>query len=196
MRIGVDIDGVLTDLERFLLDYGSEFYIKNTERHLECPNVYGSKKIYNANDEEDLNFWERMATKYNGDETPRRFAVEVLNLLKSEGHEIYLITSRLSDLSYCKLTVPEMEELTFGWLRKYQIPYDKIVFAAKSKVKDLKDNKIDIMIEDHPRNVVELSKICKVLCFDARYNVGIEDKNIVRVYSWFDIYDKIKQLCK
>ena len=26
MRIGIDIDGVLTDIERFQLDYGSKFF--------------------------------------------------------------------------------------------------------------------------------------------------------------------------
>ena len=28
MRIGIDIDGVLTDVERFQLDYGSNFFAK------------------------------------------------------------------------------------------------------------------------------------------------------------------------
>ena len=28
MRIGIDIDGVLTDIERFQLDYGSKFFAK------------------------------------------------------------------------------------------------------------------------------------------------------------------------
>lgn len=29
MRIGIDIDGVLTNIEQFLLDYGSKFCVEN-----------------------------------------------------------------------------------------------------------------------------------------------------------------------
>ena len=29
MKIGIDIDGVLTDIEKWQLDYGSKFYYEN-----------------------------------------------------------------------------------------------------------------------------------------------------------------------
>lgn len=29
MKIGIDIDGVLTDIEQWQLDYGSKFFTKN-----------------------------------------------------------------------------------------------------------------------------------------------------------------------
>ena len=52
------------------------------------------------------------------------------------------------------------------------------------------------MIEDSPKNVEELSTKIPVLCFDCKYNESVEGKNITRVYSWYDIYDKIKGICK
>lgn len=57
MRLGVDIDGVLTDIEQFELDYGSKYYLTKTGHHLDKPNGYGSDQIFDANNEEDCNFW-------------------------------------------------------------------------------------------------------------------------------------------
>lgn len=56
------------------------------------------------------------------------------------------------------------------------------------------ENKIDIMIEDSPTTVNELVKIVKVLYYDTRYNRNIENENIIRVYSWYDIYMKINEI--
>ena len=58
------------------------------------------------------------------------------------------------------------------------------------------ENKIDIMIEDSPTTVNELVKIVKVLYYDTRYNRNIENENIIRVYSGYDIYMKINEIKK
>ena len=39
MNIGIDIDGVLTDLNSFYLDYGSMYYY-NKEIYIKNPNEY------------------------------------------------------------------------------------------------------------------------------------------------------------
>ena len=53
---------------------------------------------------------------------------------------------------------------------------------------------IDIMIEDSPTTINELVKVVKVLYYDTRYNRSIEHENIIRVYSWYDIYMKINTI--
>ena len=46
------------------------------------------------------------------------------------------------------------------------------------------------MIEDKENNVLEIGKHIPVLCFDAPYNAKVlENENIHRVYSWYQIYD-------
>ena len=57
---------------------------------------------------------------------------------------------------------------------------------------EMGDNRIDLMIEDSPKNINELSKIVPVICYDARYNRQCEGENITRCYSWYDIYNKVK----
>ena len=58
------------------------------------------------------------------------------------------------------------------------------------------ENKIDIMNEDSSTKINELVKIVKVLYYDTRYNRNIENENIIRVYSLYDIYMKINEIKK
>ena len=54
-------------------------------------------------------------------------------------------------------------------------------------------NYIELMIEDAPKNVREISSKIPVLCFNNNYNAKVEGENITRVYSWYDVYNKIKR---
>lgn len=41
MRIGIDVDGVLTNIERFQLDYGSKYFFENhKEGKIKNPYAY------------------------------------------------------------------------------------------------------------------------------------------------------------
>ena len=193
MRLGVDIDGVLTDIEQLELDYGSRYYLTSTNRHLKKPDGYGSDEIFDASNEEDCDFW-GMAIYDYVNEPPRRFASEVLNKLKTEGVEIFIITNRVSDLSYCDITIEEMKRIIVKWLKKHKIPYDQLIFTEGTKLTALRENKIDVMVEDSPKMISEIAKEFKVFCFDERYNQKLRHENMTRVFSWYDIYDKIKGL--
>jgi len=193
LKIGIDIDGVLTDIEQFELDYGSKYYIENTNKKLKNPFGYGSQKIFKGSYKEDTKFWEKAIYQYIKEPT-RKFANEVIKKMKNEGNEIYIITARTSDLSYCDITKEQMEQIVKIWLKENDIYYDKIIFTNESKLKYCLDNNITIMIEDKPKNVKELSTVMPVICFDARYNQKCKGRNIIRCYSWYDIYDKIKNL--
>ena len=81
-----------------------------------------------------------------------------------------------------------------NWLRKNKIEYDKVIFTNPPKIKEILENKIDIMIEDSPTTINELVKVVNVLYYDTRYNRDIEHENITRVYSWYDIYMKINSI--
>lgn len=52
------------------------------------------------------------------------------------------------------------------------------------------------MIEDSERNINQLSEELTTICFDTRYNQNVAGKNVIRCYSWYDIYDKIKNIQK
>nr|MCR5146224.1 hypothetical protein [Clostridia bacterium] len=72
--------------------------------------------------------------------------------------------------------------------------YDKIIFTERSKLKYCVGNYIEVIVEDSPIEIKELSTKIPVICFHNYWNQNISGKNIVRAYSWYDVYDKIQKL--
>ena len=118
----------------------------------------------------------------------RQYAAKVLGLLKEMGHEIIILTARDNRF----LTNQYENTMNFyveEWLNKNNIPYDEIIAGPGSKKDKCIQNKLDIMIEDKASNVMKISEIIPVLCFDAPYNLDANNENITRVYSWYQIYN-------
>ena len=194
MIIGIDIDGVLTNLERFQLDYGSKYFFETENKININPNEYEIIDIFNATTEKDDKFWKEYLEFYAKKEPARRFASEIIKKLKNDGHQIYIITARfLTDRD--DYLGKKMRLIVKKWLKNNKIIYDKIIFSQEDKRNICKENNVDIMIEDAPKNIVELSEVLpKFICFDELYNREIAKDNVIRCYSWYDIYSKIFEI--
>lgn len=193
MRIGIDIDGVLTDIEQWQLDYGSEFVFEKYHKGIINSEGYDIEEIFNVDRKAEDEFWEKYLYEYAKNEPARKFASEVINKLKDEGKEIYIITARYltnRDTAEGK----RMREIVKKWLKENKIYYDKIIFSPEDKVEICQKNNIDVMIEDKVENINNISKTIPVICFNARYNKECNGKNIYRCYSWYDVYNKIKDI--
>ena len=94
MRIGIDIDGVLTDIERFMIDYNSKYCIENNLPVNLKLGEYDDMKMFNFDDEKVVDFWRKYIIDYFQNYPSRYFAAEVIRKLKDEGNEIYIITAR------------------------------------------------------------------------------------------------------
>ena len=198
MKIGIDIDGVLTDVERWQLDYGSKFYYERYQKEIVDFEGYDTNQIFNVDDKLDEEFWREYFKEYSLNVEARKFANEVIDKLKQEGNEIYIITARGSFLSHSAdvMSVEENQQIVLNWLKNHHINYDKIIFSPEDKLDICKENKIDLMIEDKVDNINKISKIIPVICFHAGYNKDCKNSNIIRCYSWYDIYSKINKLAK
>lgn len=196
MRIGIDIDGVLTDIERFVINYMPKYCIENNIEYRIGESSYNVHETFNISKEQGNNFWDAYIEDYAKNEKARTFAPEVIEKLKEDGHEIYIITARWGT-SKDDEKGNQMRETVKEWLFEYKIPYDKLVFVKSSnerKSDEIIEDKIDIMIEDNPNNINELSKIIPVICYDAEYNRACKGDKITRCYSWYDIYRTIRNL--
>lgn len=189
MRIGIDIDGVLTDIARFISDYGTKFCYENNIKIQIKKDEYNEEKALGISKENKKRFWNKYLLYYAMEYNSREFAADVIKRLK-EKNEIYIITARNEEELPSELS-GKMKKIVANWLEKNDIKYDKLIFTTGSKLPYCLENKIDIMIEDSPRNIIEISNDIEVLCFDNPYNEGIEGKNITRVYSWYDVLEKI-----
>ena len=198
MRIGIDIDGVLTDVERWQLDYGSKFYYERYQKEIVDFEGYDTNQIFNVDDKLDEEFWRKYFKEYSLNVEARKFANEVIDKLKQDGHQIYIITARGSFLSHSAdvMSIEENQEIVLNWLKNNHINYDKIIFSPEDKLDICKENNIDLMIEDKVDNINKISKIIPVICFHAGYNKDCKNSNIIRCYSWYDIYSKINKLAK
>lgn len=198
MRIGIDIDGVLTDVERWQLDYGSKFYYERYQKEIVDFEGYDTNQIFNVDDKLDEEFWREYFKEYSLNVEARKFANEVIDKLKQDGHQIYIITARGSFLSHSAdvMSIEENQQIVLNWLKNNHINYDKIIFSPEDKLDICKENNIDLMIEDKVDNINKISKIIPVICFHAGYNKVCKNSNIIRCYSWYDIYSKINKLAK
>lgn len=192
MRIGIDIDGVLTNWEQFMLDYATKYCYENNLEIKLNPNEYDEIKVLNITTEQTEKFWNLYLGNYIKKTPIRVFAKDIIDKLKHEGNKIYIITTR-DEYGLSKELYGKMEELTKQWLKDNEIEYDKIFFTKGSKMQTIIEQNIDIMIDDAPENIEELSSKILILCYNAQYNANIEGNNIIRVFSWYDIYEKIKR---
>lgn len=193
MNIGIDIDGVLTNDDDYILDFTSKYCYEHNLKGLYNADSYEYRKL--EWDENTINDYRKeYFINYVKNEPARKFASEVIKKLRDDGNKIFIISARYKAAENGKIGNENIKECTLDWLRKNKIEYDKIIFTKPPKVNEILENKIDIMIEDSPTTINELVKVVKVLYYDTRYNRNIEHENIIRVYSWYDIYMKINEM--
>ena len=196
MRIGIDIDGVLTNIEQYLIDYLSKYCIeKNIKFNIGISN-YKVSKSFNITNEQEDDFWNEYLENYAINEKARPFAAEVIKKLKEDGNEIYIITARWltnrdDDIGN------NMREIVKNWIIENKIVYDKLIFSKaekEDKLQEIIENKIDVMIEDNPNNINQLSSVVPIICYNAGYNRECIGDKITRCYSWYDIYRTIQNI--
>jgi len=193
MNIAFDIDGVITDLQRFMFDYGYKYFktpVKN-------PNSYYTSEVFGFAQDKDDDFWCAFGKYYFTKYPVRDGVVEVINNLKNEGYNIYFITHRNEKAAfYCSTTMDKYKEIVKDWFKFVGLSPENIIHCDGSKLPHCLQNNISVIVEDKPENVLELSTEIKVICFDAYYNQHVSGDNIMRCYSMFEAYDLIKNIQK
>lgn len=191
MIIGIDIDGVLIDDDTYRLDTMAKYCFENNLPEIDEPNKYETKCKWPKGIEED--YRNKYYFEYVRNVPARKFAAEVTKKLHEKGNKIIIVTGRYKTQEDSNIG-QQMRNDTVNWLSKNKIIYDKICYAHFPKTNEIKENNIDVMIDDSPKILPELTKTTKVLCFDNRYNRDLQYDNMIRVYSWYDIYEKIRKL--
>lgn len=189
MNIGIDIDGVLTEMEQYLLTVGLNFASSNHlpfdpsfDRHSACG-------FLNRNDSRF--FWEKYWFDYAFHVSVKPNASLVIKKLHEEGNRIFLITARTYDSQILKYGISkqqEMEQAILLWLEKNDIYYDKIIFSNLNKLPACLENKIDVMIDDAVSNIEQLQGYMDLILFSSKYNVWYQNDAIRRASNWLEVY--------
>lgn len=187
MNIGIDVDGVLTDIRYFEISKGEKFFKKNVT------NIKGLeiKDIFDVSKEDANDFWNKHMEEYATVYPARPNASLITNKLHADGFHLTIITARKYENGYTFMKPDEMPKYVVNWLKKNDIYFDDVVFTKESKRNAIIDNKIDYMVDDSPKNIEELSFLTKVIVYDDPSNEHMHGENIYHVKSWQEIYDII-----
>lgn len=195
--VGVDADGVLVDMTNFNVREGTKFFKKKPV----LDSAYSPKDMYNVSSFKEFLFGLAVFNKYCIKEPPREHASEVLQKLKNDGCELHEITAR-KFTTFRNWFGAYYRYLFEKWLKKYKMDFDSIQYCSESntpveKLMSCSKLSVDLMIEDKPDVAMLLANNgVKVLLFDAPYNKDINHPNIIRVYTWDEIYDMVTKFRK
>lgn len=182
MKLGFDIDDTLINLR----GHAFELYKKKLGRHvdddsfLSCPTpeIHG---LFGLTNEEGRRMWDSNREEiYFTTCPPYPHAVEVLQELDRQGHEIYYITARAKE--YCQ---PTME-----WIQKNGFPVRRDRFYCGmgdgEKVHIIERLGLDYYFDDKPAVINTLSNLqLRVYTKDQSYNKHLH--HIPRIVSWDEL---------
>lgn len=185
MRIGFDIDDVITDTSGSMKEYIIK-YDKNGELMANIEDImrgYASTPfIENFFVEHFLEIAKNAKVKEN--------AVRVIKKLFDNGNEIYLITARGEK----RKIFHDTETLTLEYLKQNDICYTNIIFNAVDKATLCLDNHIDLMIDDSIKHCEEVrNKNINSILFTSVVNKSLHT-TVTRVNNWLELEEKIKEL--
>jgi len=197
MNIGIDVDGVLSDIQGFNRKHAPPFFMKHYGRSVVDETPYDIRDIFACSADEHRAYWTKYLLKYATLEPARKGSKAFTRKLCADGHKIFIISKRVFTCQENFLG-KLMRFLLKNWLWRNRIKHDEIVFCdndiSDSKGTACLEKKIDVMIDDEIVNIEAIAPIAKVICFDATYNRDCEGENIMRAKNWDEAYMLLKGL--
>ena len=192
MNIGIDTDGVLTDLYTYNYSIGK----KALKREPDNPTGYDIREMYGLSEKQEFRIGLKYFFKYCKKWPPREGAVEVIERLNADGHQLYEITAR-KFVTKKNLLGKYSKYLLFRWYKRHGMRFKEIILCSEEHSPEEKlagciRSGVTLMIEDKPEVVELLDKNnIRVLMFDAPYNREVKGENVTRVKSWEEVEKEI-----
>ena len=188
MKIGIDIDNVLSNFNEILLnDYLEHDKTLNNNGIIHKGEYI--RKMFDWDTSYEQNYYRNNIERLASLLTPIKNSSRYINKLKEDGNEIYIISGRDNG------EYSNPYDMTINWLKKYNIPYDKLIltnaYKHQEKAEVCKELGIDIMIDDS----INVCKKCsdnniECILFETPYNK--EEKRFNRINSWEEIYNYVR----
>lgn len=188
MKLGFDIDDTLINLR----DYAFHLYNKRLNQQIGL-DIFQSLKTVEIHEafgltaEEGKRMWNSSSEEiYYTSCPPFPNAIETLQKLDKEGHEIYYITARNK----------EHGERTKKWLMDNGFPVQEDRFFCgmkdSEKVKIIQKLQLDYYFDDKPEVLETLSQeSLNIYVRDQSYN---QHMNLPRITDWCELHSIIKKL--
>lgn len=189
MRIGIDIDNVISNFNDTLLN---EYLIYDkTLRNNGIVNKnakYIRDGMFDWDEDEDHSFYRNNIEKIAKKLELIEGAKEYIDKLHNDGHIIYVITGRDNG------DYTDPYNMTKTWLDSNHIYYDNLIltdaYDKHSKTEICLEYNIDVMIDDSKRMCKDIKDNgIRALLMDTPYNRDTNE--FERVNSWKEIYNKL-----
>lgn len=187
MKIGIDIDNVLSNFNEVLLnDYLEHDKTLNNNGIIHKDEYIRKMFDWDLSYEQEYykNNIERLASLFE----PIKGSSKYINKLKKDGNEIYIISGRDNG------EYSDPYNMTINWLKEHNIPYDKLIltnaYKHQEKADICKEFGIDILIDDSINVCTKCSENnIECILFETPYN--LKENRFNRLGSWEEIYNYI-----
>lgn len=196
LRIGFDIDDTVVDLCSVLMQYAEKYNTEDLKREIK-KNPLGEIKsrkylneIYGWNDLEKHAFFDKYYKMVLENCEFLPYAKEILQKLIQDGHELYFVSARLSNILNCNT-----HEITEKMFFENDIRYKELVINEPDKLSACQRYHLDIFIDDCYETCLHLKENnYEAFLITSILNQNIVDEKIKRVHDYEELYDIIS--CK
>lgn len=201
-NIGLDMDGVIVDLQLYQFLKGIPYFMKKLQREtskiIVDENAYDIQHIFEVTHKERMEFWAKNIWEYSLLFPAREGVSEMTHKWHDEGRIVDIITSRV----YVDRNDPLgalFRKMTKIYLYTQNIYYDKIMFCSEknsgeSKASACKELNTKLLVDDKIVNLEAIRNQLLGLCFTANWNKNFEVNQfaIARIKSFYEIDDFIQ----
>lgn len=191
MNIGIDIDDTIAKTSDIIDFYAEKYTTEILKRPFKLYDIdiidpMWAKYLYNWSSEEDSEFFDLYYESCMSEVLPKEGASTIINKL-SKNNNIFIITARWDRKNHI------IYQITKNWLKENNIPYDNLFINHTDKRNIVKENNIDLFIDDNLKTCEDIANLgVKVFMMNSRLNQTLISNKCERVYSWDEIYTKIK----
>ncbi|WP_251398382.1 hypothetical protein [Metabacillus litoralis] len=182
LRLGIDIDGTVTDPRTFVPYLNKSF---NKSLTYEDLNQYDLTKVLNITEEEFWVWMDKFEPIIYKEAPLALHAKNVLNEWKHQ-HQLLFISARRKYLL----------DITHNWFKDQDISYHHIeLVGSHDKLEAVKNNEISIFFEDKHDNACMISEEHQipVILFNTPYNQEPIPSGVIRVNDWLEAKNWVNQ---
>lgn len=185
LRLGIDIDGTITDPATFI-----PFLNKAFNKNLLFSEItqYDLSPLYGISVEQFFSWLHENEGEIYAQASLAEHAIDVLSKLYKQ-HKLYYISAR-SERHF---------QLTQHWFSQFNVPYHHIeLIGSHDKINVAKKHEIDLFFEDKLDNANDLAEELQipVILFNTPYNQGSTHPAVKRTEHWREAEQLIFELSR
>lgn len=195
-----DIDGVLIDLEKYLLKNAPKYFKKNFNKELVNSSSIDLKEMFDCSKEQEKMFWTHNLNllTYSLFSKIRYGLKETMDKIHSDGDKNIICTAR-AKCEENSIIGKIIRQAVYLWIYKNNLPIDNIYFvshenSAQEKLSICRKINATVVIEDDFNNAKTISKEIPAILFNTDYNSKMKDENIYNVNCGDEIYLEILKI--